>query len=69
METNEEALLAIISDHLEVTERLLDHYIKLAQTVQVSAGSLNFELHPTLEEMRASTRLLHERVRAILDRK
>jgi hypothetical protein len=69
METHEQALLAVLADHLEVTEKLLEHYIKLTQMVQQSAGSVIFEQHPTLEELRSSTLLLHKRVHAILDRK
>lgn len=69
METHEQALLAVLAEHLEVTERLLEHFIKLAQMVQSTNGSLIFEQHPTLEELRASTQLLHQRVHAILDRK
>jgi hypothetical protein len=34
METHEQALLAVLADLLEVTEKLLEHYIKLTQMVQ-----------------------------------
>jgi hypothetical protein len=68
METHEQALLAVLAGHLEVTEKLLEHHIKLTQMVQQQAGSLIFEQHPTLEALHTSTRLLHERVHAILHR-
>jgi hypothetical protein len=69
MEINEQALLAILAEHLEVTEKLLEHSIKLTQMVQQQADSLIFEERPTLEELRASILVLHKRVHAILDRK
>lgn len=69
METNEQALLAVLADHLAVTEKLLEHYIKLTQVVQQSSGSLVFEQHPTLAELHSSTRLMQQRVRAILEPK
>jgi hypothetical protein len=52
MEINEQALLAVLGEHLEVTEKLLEHSIKLTQMVEQQADSLIFEQHPTLEELR-----------------
>ena len=73
METNEQALLAVLSDHLEVTEKLLEHYVKLVSAVRLQceiAGSLPAsEPHPTLQELYASTQLLRQGVRSILERK
>ena len=73
METHEQALLAILADHLDVTAKLLDHYAKLARAVRLDPGMAAslpaFEPRPTLQELHASTLLMQQRVRSILEKK
>ena len=70
METSEKVLLEIILDHLVVTERLLEHYVKLAHAVQqqprIAINVPTVEEPLALQELRTSTQILLRRVRAIL---
>jgi hypothetical protein len=68
METNENALLAVIADHLEVTGKQLEHYSKIAKAVrsqQEMATQLPLvQSHPTLQELHDSTLLMQKRVQS-----
>ena len=70
METSEKVLLEIILDHLVVTERLLEHYVKLAHALQqqprIAIIVATVEAPLALQELRTSTQILLRRVRAIL---
>ncbi len=72
MALNENALLDFLISHLEVTERLIEDYEALSKTVlslpDIGRSYPAGAQHPTLSELRASTRLLRQRVQAILDR-
>jgi hypothetical protein len=75
METGEQALLRILSSHLDVTEKLLEHYIKIAAAVRLQpdiAGRLPVDLFlrpPTLQELHATIGQLHQQVQTILHQK
>jgi hypothetical protein len=73
MEIHEQALLAVLSEHLAVTTRLLEHYISLVRAVRVdqeiSSSLPPLEQHPTLQELHASTLVLQLRVQSILEKK
>jgi len=73
MEINEQALLEMFDSHLEVTETLLEHYLKFAKAAllrpEIAADLPALPQRPTLEELQSSMHLLRRRVRAILDRK
>ncbi len=72
-ETGEQALLSIISSHLEVTEKLLEHYVKLAGAVrhqpEVAQHLPAFEAPQVLSTLLTSTRALHQRVQSMLGQK
>jgi hypothetical protein len=72
-ETGERALLDILCQHLEITQKLLEHYIKLAHAVQLRPDMAALlpllPKHPTLQELLSSTSALLELVRSTLDLK
>ena len=71
-ETGERALLAILSQHLEATQKLVESFISLVSAIRHSDISNRL---PTaelpkiqeLQELRSSTSELLERVRSTLD--
>jgi len=71
METSDKVLLEIILDHLVLTERLLEHYVRLAHAVQQQPRiAINFptiEQPLALQELQTSTQILLRRVHAILE--
>ena len=72
METSDKVLLEIILDHLVVTERLVEHYVRLAHAVQqqprIAANFPAVEQPLGLQELRTETQILIRRIHAILER-
>jgi hypothetical protein len=68
IESGEQALLRILSSHLEITEKLLFDHIQLAILVRRQMPQVvdNFLELPKLEELRTSTTQLRQRVQSML---
>jgi hypothetical protein len=68
IESGEQALLRILSSHLEITEKLLFDHIQLAILVRQQMPQVvdNFLELPKLEELRTSTSQLRQRVQSML---
>jgi hypothetical protein len=68
IESGEQALLRILSSHLEITEKLLFDHIQLAILVRQQMPQVvdNFLELPKLEELRSSTTQLRQRVQSML---
>jgi hypothetical protein len=69
IESGEQALLRILSSHLEITEKLLFDHIQLAILVRQQMPQVvdNFLELPELKELRTSTSQLRQRVQSMLD--
>jgi len=68
MAHNDAALLQILAEHLNVTERLLETVIPVVNAARVHPDFAlpALEDHPTLQEMLATTHLLRQRVESIV---
>jgi len=70
IESGEQALLKILSAHLEVTEKLLEDYLRLVAAVrQQRETGLSGQQIPNLRELRTSTSQLRQRVQSMLGQK
>src|SRR6266849_2021015 len=70
IESGEQALLKILSAHLEVTEKLLEDYLRLVAAVrQQRETGLSIQQIPKLRELHTSTSQLRQRVQSTLGQK
>jgi len=72
IESGEQALLKILSTHLEVTEKLLEDYLRLVAAVRQQreiVGGLSGQQIPNLRELHTSTSQLRQRVQSMLGQK